>query len=89
VLSQNETPGLGTRIVEIQQKETIWDVAFKGAKPDPSLRPWFQVQFDGKSIHSLDSDVQAISGATITSRAVIESIRDRGREILEKISNGR
>ena len=29
ILSQNETPGLGTRVTEVIQKETLWDVVLR------------------------------------------------------------
>lgn len=56
VLSQDETPGLGTRVNE----------------------PKFTLQF--KHIYDF-SGVQAITGATISSRAVIESVRKKAEEI--------
>jgi Na+-translocating ferredoxin:NAD+ oxidoreductase subunit G len=64
VVSQNETPGLGTRV-----QESSFASQFKGRN-----------DFDG---------VQTIAGATISSRAVIASIRDRAREIKDLIANGR
>ncbi len=64
VLSQNETPGLGARIVE----------------------PSFTGQFSDKNIEGL-SDVQAITGATISSRAVIESIKKKAREIKKLLAS--
>jgi electron transport complex protein RnfG len=51
VLSQNETPGLGSRIAE----------------------PAFQSQFKGKDSSSL-SNAEAITGATISSKAVIDAV---------------
>lgn len=70
ILSQDETPGLGARVDEVIEKA--------GRTP----RPWFQEQFSGKKIETLDRSVQAISGATITSAAVIDSIKDKAREVL-------
>jgi len=58
ILSQNETPGLGSRITEAD----------------------FQDQFKGKDLRGLD-DVQAITGATISSSAVINSIKDKISEL--------
>jgi len=54
VVSQNETPGLGTRVTEN---------AFTG-------------QFKGKTPATYDQ-VQAITGATISSSAVIDAVRAR------------
>lgn len=64
VLDQKETPGLGTRIEEVKYGETD---------------PWFQQQFIGKdaddvAVEQDGGDIQSITGATITSRAVTKSI---------------
>jgi electron transport complex protein RnfG len=58
VLSQNETPGLGMRVIEDN----------------------FTGQFANKDRQEL-SGVQAITGATISSRAVIDSVEKRAQEI--------
>jgi electron transport complex protein RnfG len=58
VLSQNETPGLGSRVVE----------------------PSFTGQFANKDTQNLDQ-VAAITGATISSTAVIESVKKKAEEI--------
>jgi electron transport complex protein RnfG len=62
VISQNETPGLGTRVAE----------------------PEFTGQFE--NIKDL-SGVSAITGATISSRAVINSVEKKAKEIMAKIKN--
>lgn len=77
VLSQNETPGLGTRVTEVDSKKT-----------GGQARPWFQAQFDGKKVDTLDTSVDAITGATITSRAVIDAVQEKGKAILKKVKNG-
>lgn len=66
VLSQKETPGLGSRIVE--------------AKPGEA-EPWFQRQFKGKKADQVavkkdGGEITSITGATISSRAVANSIRE-------------
>ncbi len=63
ILSQNETPGLGSRVA---------DKNFTG-------------RFNG--ISDL-SDVEAITGATISSRAVIDSVRKKLEELNKLIKNG-
>jgi electron transport complex protein RnfG len=61
ILSQQETPGLGSRITEVKQSEK---------------KPWFLEQFKGKIAKDLDmSGIQAISGATISSAAVLNCIK--------------
>ena len=64
ILSQNETPGLGTRIIE---------------------GSGFQEQFINKNINDLSNTVQVITGATITSSAVIDSIKEKAKEIMERV----
>lgn len=70
ILSQNETPGLGNRIMKVS----------------------FLAQFKGKGVDTFNQ-VQAITGATISSRAVINSLNNKISELkgrLQKeIQNGR
>lgn len=89
VLNQNETPGLGSKIIEIEEDTTIWDVA-RGKRKGPAeiKRPWFQERFRNKKIGEL-KDVQAITGATISSKAVIDSVDKKAREIRELVEDAR
>lgn len=66
VLSQNETPGLGARIIE----------------------PGFIGQFKNKNTENL-TGVEAITGATISSKAVIDSVKKKAEEIKELIQDER
>ena len=64
ILFQNETPGLGTKLQEVKYGEK---------------EAWFPLQFLGKSAQSVAVDkdggeIRAITGATISSRAVTQSI---------------
>jgi electron transport complex protein RnfG len=75
ILDQKETPGLGTRSTEIKSGES---------------EPWWQSQFQGKESRSLQlglppDRIQAITGATITSKAITESIRLQSGEVLKRI----
>jgi len=75
VLFQLETPGLGSRIEEITYGET---------------QPWFQVQFVGKKARdvAVDKDggeIHSVTGATISSRAVTNSIRKGYEALMKKI----
>ncbi len=79
VLNQSETPGLGARICEIKDNTTIFD-ALKGKRPDASLKPWFQQQFSSKKNSELDG-ISAITGATISSRAVINAVKTKALEV--------
>lgn len=71
VLSQVETPGLGARCVEI--------------KPGQE-EPWFLRQFKKKRASSLDlKNMEAITGATITSEAIIDGVKKAVVLFLERI----
>jgi electron transport complex protein RnfG len=75
IISQVETPGLGTKIVEIKHGDK---------------KPWFQQQFIGKTASELTltkdpqekDKIVAITGATISSRAVTLSVKNQ----LEKLN---
>ncbi len=74
ILSQKETPGFGSRIVEIRPE---------------GEEPWFQCQFRGKKANQVAvekdrGEINSITGATISSRAVANSIRE-GALSLEKL----
>lgn len=74
VLSQTETPGLGTRIEEVKYGEE---------------KPWFQKQFIGKKADSIaleqnGGSVQAITGATISSQAVTRSVVEGYHKLLDQ-----
>lgn len=79
VLSQSETPGLGARITEIKEEKTIFEF-MNGKKSSGIRKPWFQEQFSNRKISDLDN-VQAITGATISSKAVIDSVKAKAKEI--------
>ncbi len=78
VLYQKETPGLGDKVNEILSKKT-WGTIVSGTSPDEKgLRPWFQVQFDGKrtpvKVNKDGGRIESITGATISSRAVCNAV---------------
>lgn len=86
ILEQNETPGLGAKINEVLAKKTLWQAIKELFTPrekplEISSRPWFCAQFKGKRIENLT--VQAITGATISSEALTDSVREKAKEILE------
>lgn len=62
IISQNETPGLGTRITETA----------------------FLFQFKSKSLDML-GEVQAITGATVSSSALLHSVREKIAEVKDKL----
>lgn len=122
ILAQNETPGLGTKMTEIESTSTLWSVVFgkelksidwdseeswqlpmfrqperikkfdllkKGKKP----QPWFQEQFKRKTYNQMvvskvkdDEKITAITGATISTKAVINAVQnaiDKIRHIVQ------
>ncbi len=73
IISQQETPGLGARISEINQGEE---------------KPWFLAQFEGRKPEELNlKNIDAITAATITSEAVIETVKLKAGEFLSKVIN--
>ena len=75
ILHQVETPGLGSKIEEVLYGEDT---------------PWFQRQFLGLTWHGLavdkdGGDIKSITGATISSRAVTNSIREGLKRLEEQI----
>ena len=75
ILSQQETPGLGTRCEEIRSGDKT---------------PWWQAQFNGKNATELVVDknggtIESITGATITSQAITNSIAGEAKTIRNEI----
>ncbi len=74
VLNQQETPGLGSRVEEVKYGEKD---------------PWFQRQFIGKAADDLAVDkdggeIQSITGATISSRALTKSVVAAFRQLKDE-----
>ena len=87
ILDQQETPGLGERAREVPATKTLWQALadiFRGSAKGPELVPPFQQQFSGKTWQQLEltNDADAgdriiqLTGATITSRAVVNAAKD-------------
>lgn len=72
VLEHQETPGLGSKISEIKPQEK---------------ESWFLRQFIGKSAATIEvkKDIDAITGATISSKAVTSAINKAVNEFLRKL----
>lgn len=72
VLEHSETPGLGAKINEVRPGEG---------------EPWFLKQFKGKNARTIAvrKDIDAITGATISSRAVTDAIRKTVDDLLNKL----
>ncbi len=72
ILEHYETPGLGARISEIKPGEKS---------------PWFLRQFKGKPAKAIfiKQNIDAVTGATISSKAVTDAVRDTVSEFLSKV----
>lgn len=88
IISQQETPGLGSRVEEIPASRTLPDIIMgrKKEAPEEEPEPWFQAQFRNKTPDELEiNNIEGITGATITTEAVIDSITRGIKELREEI----
>ncbi len=95
LLAQNETPGLGAKVGEVLAKKTLCQAIKEFFRPRQKIyevadEPWFCAQFRGRKIENLfvvktptQKNIQAITGATISSEALTNSVREKAKEILE------
>jgi electron transport complex protein RnfG len=100
VVQQAETPGLGARVDEIKVDETLWSRINRfftsEEKRESAPRPWFQEQFNGLTADELrvlvppqkGKGVQALTGATITSRALVQAVKESIELFLKKEKGG-
>jgi len=82
IVSQQETPGLGTRIAEIKADKTlIGMLTGKKSAGKADTIPYFLKQFIGRGLDEValkqeGGKIQAISGATISSGGAVAAVRD-------------
>ncbi len=73
-----ETPGLGERIKEIKRNVAITDMILTDKEKEKEPEPWFLKQFTGKKHAEVqlntENGIDAITGATISSRAVVKAV---------------
>lgn len=86
IISHNETPGLGSKIAAIDDETTLFDAMTGRAKDKPKPKPWFGQRFSGKNVSGLEKEVDAISGATISSSAVIKAVKEKAEATLKLIN---
>ncbi len=89
VLFHQETPGLGAKVDEQADKQTLWQRLFgeKKAGDVTEIKPWFQEQF--RNLPPVDlglkskgrGDIDAITGATITSEAVVVAVKEAFQKV--------
>lgn len=87
VLSSAETPGLGENINAVKRTVSLW-AAIIGEREEPG-RPWFQIQFEGRTMDELslkgeDGRIEPVTGATETSAAAALAARKALETIIEK-----
>jgi len=72
ILEHAETPGLGSKMTEVKPGEED---------------PWFLRQFVGKSAASIEvkKNIDAITGATISSRVVTDAVREGADKLMKKL----
>ena len=87
VTSHHETPGLGSKVCERKFRKTIFNIfkpAPAGLPPNPRLD-----QFNGKTVPAEadwkvkrdGGDFDFVTGATITSRAVVNAVSEAGKTL--------
>lgn len=71
ILTQQETPGLGARCIEVKYGEKD---------------PWFTRQFRQKKAEEVSlENIETITGATITAEAIMDAIKESVEDFLSKI----
>jgi len=105
ILSQNETPGLGSRVKESASKNYFWNGL---PSSDEIPAPWFTEQFKGLTLkkpiginkeaewHALSdpeksqriasNEITAITGATISTKAVVKAIEKKTMTYLTSLN---
>lgn len=99
ILDQAETPGLGERTKEVKTDRTVWQAVgevmgiSEKSQAQADDTPWFQKQFEGLTLDEIiivkdpnAKGIQAITGATVTSRAVTEAVRAGVGEIEKAVA---
>ncbi|MFW6457569.1 MAG: FMN-binding protein [Planctomycetota bacterium] len=93
VVSSQETPGLGENINKIKTDISLWGAILGQGEDDGASRPWFQEQFHEKRLSDLKvettegENIQAITGATITSRGTTQAVRNAVQTLIDTTQN--
>jgi len=92
VVSQQETPGLGTQIAEVEPNQTIVGLVTGQPPTKREVMPWFLKRFIGRTKDELrlrssggGPGVDGITGATISSGAVVDAAREAVTKIRQAI----
>jgi len=77
VIEQQETPGLGANIQKEATSKTLWTVLGMADESTDNIPQSFQDQFSGLKLGDLGvGSIDAITGATISSKAVLRAVQD-------------
>lgn len=92
VTEHNETPGLGTTVTDRKREKTIFDI-FAGGKKNSDIKMPANKVLDSFENHDVSSapwkvkkdggNIEAITGATISSRAVTDAVNAIAKEFTE------
>jgi len=92
IIEQKETPGLGSKDVEIPVNKTFWQAIMGQGESGEPGRPWFEDQFVGKTFKDLkvvtektDTEIHSLTGATITSKAVTKAVRESMEKFVKQL----
>ena len=90
VISHTETPGLGSKMEEINKKKS--EELYKKNNLIKKDKPWFQEQFKNFNYNDLivDKDggkIDSLTAATISSRAVCNGIKNAAKKFFDWYKN--
>ena len=93
ITEQQETPGLGANCTALESDKYIWEI-FSKSEDGGTAEPWFQAQFRGRMLRDMAWDgksyqgVRGLSGATITTNAVVRAIFDGADDLARTTGYG-
>ena len=89
IVSQSETPGLGSRIAEVKSNKT-WSrvLTGRGGGETEETTPEFLKQYLGRTLDELvlGKGIDGLTGATVSSTAVVEAARSAVKRIKAVVS---
>ncbi len=92
-LPTQETPGMGEKIHKVEKTTSLWAALMGKGGAAEDRRPTFQKQFAGVTLKQLprkdepmgrEQPIQPITGATVTSRAVVRAAQDALGKLIER-----
>jgi len=92
-LPTQETPGMGEKIHKVEKTTSLWAALMGKGGDAKERRPTFQKQFAGVMLEQLpgkdepmgrEQPIEPVTGATVTSRAVVRAARDALQQLIER-----